>query len=109
MGKDEIRILKAFPIYDDSRRTGTVAVWCPHCEKWHTHGDSEDLTARGRSHRAAHCVSQDSPFWWSGYYLRRISQREARSFGIPVSPSKLQLSARQRERRRERNRRSGQR
>lgn len=42
---------------------GTLHFWCDHCQLWHHHG-------AGEGHRIAHCLSTDSPYKTSGYYLR---------------------------------------
>jgi hypothetical protein len=45
------------------------AVWCKHCQAWHYHG-------AGEGHREAHCKSQESPYWKSGYNLAYAGRLE---------------------------------
>jgi hypothetical protein len=44
--------------------------WCPYCRKVHTHGGGKDGEVGG-GHRVAHCWKQDSPYWVTGYILKR--------------------------------------
>ena len=42
-----------------------LAVWCPHCSRYHWHGAPA-------GHRAAHCRDDASPFAATGYDLAEI-------------------------------------
>jgi hypothetical protein len=62
-------------------------VWCPHCERDHHHGRHDPATGcrfdgmrprlhpctcptgSGDGHRAAHCDTDQSPYWDTGYIV----------------------------------------
>lgn len=46
-----------------------LTVWCPHCAQWHNHG-----TEAG--HVVAHCKDERSPYRETGYYIKKISNKE---------------------------------
>jgi hypothetical protein len=52
---------------DLEHRTATIAVWCPHCRRHHTHGWDPADNGSVAEHRVAHCI--DGPFRDSGYYI----------------------------------------
>lgn len=44
--------------------------WCSECDRYHYHGYCDDDDGGQGSHRAAHCGSEKSMFWKSGYFLK---------------------------------------
>jgi len=54
---------------DEEHRSCTIAVWCPWCKRFHTHGWDPAEDARVASHRVAHCHDPASPFDDGGYFI----------------------------------------
>ncbi len=68
------------------RRSGIVAVWCPHCRRFHTHGWNLEDNAAIASHRVAHC--DDGPFREAGYYITVWQQSDPESAAHVAKPGK---------------------
>lgn len=51
-----------------------IRVWCPYCNKFHTHGWPAD-SGTAKQHRVAHCVG-DTPFKDTGYYIKPFAKTE---------------------------------
>ncbi len=67
-----MRIPKSWrPLLKGFERNGQLVVWCPYCATFHHHG-------AGPGHRAAHCISTDSPFRETGYYIAPFNKSELR-------------------------------
>ena len=73
--KDLIPTLKGFT----SPNTDTalsIRVWCPYCQRFHTHGIPVNLHPSAKEHRVAHCTIPDSPFKKTGYYIKAFSKKD---------------------------------
>lgn len=44
--------------------------WCSECDRYHYRGYCDDDDGGQGSHRVAHCGSEKSMFWKSGYFLK---------------------------------------
>jgi hypothetical protein len=55
-----------------------IIVWCPYCNKAHSHGWDAMAPDWSIPHRGAHCL-QDSPFHEDGYYIGALP----RQFRVP--------------------------
>jgi len=53
-------------------RFGLFHVWCPFCNKMHTHG-------RGGGHRAAHCPVENNP---EDYWIQEFTKKELDLMGL---------------------------
>ncbi|MEW5734853.1 MAG: hypothetical protein AB1921_08355 [Thermodesulfobacteriota bacterium] len=70
--KLDLPVLKCFPV---SKKE--VQAWCPFCQTWHIHGLTDDLLAKKKSHRTAHCQNPaPSPFAGKGYLLKMVTKKE---------------------------------
>lgn len=57
------------PAYDTGYH---LVVWCTHCRCWHAHGRGRHGGSEGNGHRVAHCHKPNSPYDWTGYFIRYI-------------------------------------
>lgn len=46
-----------------------LVIWCDFCKRWHRHGSGGPTMGAGNGHRVAHCGSQRSPYFRTGYVL----------------------------------------
>lgn len=79
--------LKWFPSPDGEHehKEATIAVWCPFCKRFHTHGWDPANDGRYAEHRTAHC-SDDSPFHVGGYYISTWRKSDPEYAGHVVKP-----------------------
>lgn len=57
--------------------TSQVKVYCPHCRRYHFHGNAGVVAGRPE-HRVAHCTKPGSPYERRGYYFVVAAEDDAR-------------------------------
>lgn len=66
---------------DDPERPGwqrlgvVIAVWCPHCRRFHRHGWRTDRKSRQPEYRSGHC-NPASPFYATGYFFAPFRRKD---------------------------------
>lgn len=77
--------------------TGQVAAYCPWCGDLHLHGERGAVVGQVL-HRAAHCTSEDSPAYGSGYDVRVVGiadhVREVEPAPLALEPGVVPLAER---------------
>ena len=69
-----------FPVLKGYVDYGSLLVWCPNCDRWHSHGGGTAKEGWGAGHRAAHCHNFGSAlFYDSGYVAKAFNKKELRA------------------------------
>ena len=59
------------PVLDAYETAYTYRVWCSFCRYWHSHSKED-------GHRVAHCHTVLSPYYDSGYFIKRVGTWQER-------------------------------
>lgn len=71
---DETLDADGYPVIAANRVNGDqLKFFCRYCDSFHLHGGGNE-PGDGDGHRAAHCVTVDSPYHATGYVLRETSE-----------------------------------
>jgi hypothetical protein len=63
-----------------------VNVFCPYCDKYHSHGWNPENPSWAIEHRCAHCF--DKPFNKGGYYIGVLKAPKVKNFELFASKRK---------------------
>jgi len=66
-----------------SRDGKIIRIWCPFCNRWHSHGwGADDAAHRNGTHRVAHCHDEKSPFSHTGYFVKQVTKADMKKLEI---------------------------